>query len=77
MSELQVEAELRQVSRGTIHKVLHQLGISSYVEEKKFILSAENMKRRLVSPGLRPGPGLGFEPTMALAFLDTVMVTAR
>jgi len=48
LTELQLEAGLGHVSRGTIFNTLHSRGITAYVEECKFILDEENKQRRVV-----------------------------
>lgn len=49
LRDLQLEAGLGHVSRSLVHTTLLSKGIHSYIEEKKFILSEENKKRRMVS----------------------------
>ena len=48
LTELQLEAGLGHVSRGTIFQTLQSQGIKAYVEECKFILDEENKQRRMV-----------------------------
>jgi hypothetical protein len=49
LTEIQLEAGLGHVSRGTIFDTLRTRGIKAYVEECKFILDEDNKKRRVVS----------------------------
>jgi len=49
LTEVQLEAGLGHVSRGTIFDTLRTRGIKAYVEECRFILDEDNKKRRVVS----------------------------
>ena len=52
LTEIQREAGLGHIGRGTIVRALQSRRIKAYVEECKFILNEDNKKRRMVSAQL-------------------------